>query len=95
MKLGQLLDQIETLSDYDIVYAKRPWGPNSDAILLRLDEDLTKSMSDQGFEYFLEVSIAQELLESFGSKLRSAADRHNLIIHYAENDAHPDWIFDR
>jgi hypothetical protein len=52
-------------------------------------------MTDRGFEYFLEVYLANELLESFGSKCRSVAERRDLIIHYAENDAYPDWIFDR
>jgi hypothetical protein len=95
MTLGQVLDQVETLSDDDIIFAKHPWGPNSDAILLRLDTDLRKPTSDEGFEYFREVSIAQELLEDFGSKLHSAAERRNLMIHYAENDAYPDWLADR
>jgi hypothetical protein len=52
-------------------------------------------MKDRGFEYFLEVDLAKELLEHFSSKLRSAAERRNLIIHYAENDAFPDWLADR
>jgi hypothetical protein len=95
MKLGLLLDQIETLSDYDIIFAKRPWAPDSDAILLPLDTDLPKSMSDQGFEYFLEVSVAQELVENVGSEFRSAAERRNVIIRYAGNDAYPHWFVDR
>jgi hypothetical protein len=97
MKLGRVLDQIDSLSDDDVIFARRPWNPDSEAVVGRLDDGLgvPKSMTDQGFDYFLGVYFAQEVLEDFGSKCDSAAERRDLIIHYAENDAYPDWILDR
>jgi hypothetical protein len=97
MKLGQVLDQIDTLSDYDTIFAKRPWNFDSEALVGPLELTDTyrvpKSVTDRGFEYFLEVHLAQQLLQDFRSKLHSAADRRELLIHYAENDAYPEWAY--
>jgi hypothetical protein len=48
----------------------------------------------EGFEYFLEVHIAREVLEVLVERDVALDRRVSLLIHYAEHDAYPDWIHD-
>lgn len=95
MTLGNVLDQISQLHDYEVVFAKRPWTLASDAEIGRLDSEfrVPKAISDSGFAYFLEVSIAREVLEVFGNRQPSHDECRSLLMYYAENDAYPDWVY--
>jgi hypothetical protein len=47
---------------------------------------------EQGYEYFLEVSVAlDEVLNELASVLTSE-QRVNAVLYYAENDAYPEWL---
>jgi len=45
--------------------------------------------------HFLEVDVANEVLEAIANRQASPADRCDLLIYYAENDAYPNWIYER
>jgi len=44
-----------------------------------------------GFEYFLEVSTANEILEPFLVANPTPLQIFDFVLYYAENDAFPDW----
>ena len=46
-----------------------------------------------GFEYFLEVSLAKEVLSVFGARQPTDAERCRLLLYYAMHDAYPDWVY--
>jgi len=97
MNLGTILDQVSTLQDDLCIFAKKPWVPESHAIAVPLGADFKtpNEISDQGMDYFLEVNVAKEVLEVFGDRAPTKEERHRLLIFYAENDAYPDWVYDR
>lgn len=97
MNLGEALDQIETRAPDEVVFAKEPWTLQSEALVGRLDERwwVPAEIASQGFVYFLEVSVATEVLALIGGRPVSAEERRELLLYYAENDAYPDWVFDR
>ena len=97
MDLGTILDQLSNLQDDHCIFAARPWTSASRAIAMPLGVDFQtpKEVSDQELDYFLEVHVAKEALEVFGDHAPTRAERHRLLIFYAESDAYPDWVFDR
>ena len=46
-----------------------------------------------GFEYFLKVHVAKEVLEVLSGRKASKDEKLRLLIFYAENDAYPDWVY--
>jgi hypothetical protein len=68
--LGQALDQVHLLDDELVVFAKKPWSAASEALIAPLDHDLRvpKSIADQGFQYFIDVPVAKEVLGVFGDR---------------------------
>jgi hypothetical protein len=97
MNLGQLLTGIVALSDEECIFARKPWNSTSEAIVAKLTEDfrVPASVSTTGLEYFLEVSVCQEVLEVFGDKPATNEEKQRLLIFYAENDAYPEWVYNR
>ena len=77
MKLRDLLPDIASLDPDLTVYIDGEWSPESN-ILLRIEPD--DGSSPEGFEYFLEVFILQELYEDMPD---ITAER---IIKYAQKD---------
>jgi hypothetical protein len=58
---------------------------------LTADRRVPEAVSAAGFEYFLEVVVAcDEVLDGAGQHL-SARQKVEAGLHYAENDALPDW----
>lgn len=107
MVLHQAIANISTLSEKATLFAERMNGaftPESRVVLLELsDEELDLSVHDlaqkytPGFEYFLEVFIAQEIIEDWqdnhkGQVLSLEACLES-IIYYAENDAYPSSFY--
>jgi hypothetical protein len=96
MVLGQILDQLEQWADEKVIFAGKPWSQASEAELGELDASyrVPQSVLDRGLEYFLEVAVAKEVLAVFdGRPQPSVSKRRDLIIYYAENDAHPGWAY--
>lgn len=95
MKLEEALDQVQQLDDDAVIFAKKPWTLESDAEIGPLDSDLRvpKPIIDRGLEYFLESSVVREVLEVFGNRESTEAERRALLMYYAENDAYPEWVY--
>ena len=94
MNLASLIADLESVDNTLTIVAKRPWTANSDARLVSLTDEyrIPSNVLQEGFEYFLEVSIAlDEVLGELASQL-SPAQRVAAIVYYAENDAYPDWL---
>lgn len=95
MKLENVLDQVDRMNDDAVIFAKKPWTLASDAEVGLLDADLRvpKTMADRRLEYFLEASVAKEVLEVFGDRKPTIDQRRALLMYYAEYDAYPDWVY--
>ena len=94
MRLRDVISDLESVDDSLCIVAKRPWSPESEALLVRLTEDwrVPREVLIQGHEYFLEVSVAlHEVLDGLGDKL-STEQRVDAVLFYAENDAFPEWL---
>ena len=48
-----------------------------------------------GYSHSLGAHVAKEVLAVFADKRGSDDERVRLPIDYAENDAYPDWVYDR
>lgn len=97
MKLREALDRVEKMSQGDVIFARKPWTLESDAEIGTLDPDLRvpASVTARGFDYFLESSIANEALEVFGAYEATIGERRAMLLFYAENDAYPEWVYER
>ena len=98
MKLQEALDQVGQLSDDKVIFARRPWTLDTEAEIGTLEgENLSvpQEVRNRGFEYFLDVSVAQEVLEVFGNREPTVDEMHALLSHYAEHDAYPDWVYEQ
>ena len=95
-----LLEIVQRISDFrkDIedgvytIYAPRPWQPSSPAIVIPQPEDgrLPDEAKHLGYQYFLEVFIATDMLQAWDASLGpepSLEERCRRLISYAENDA--------
>ena len=90
-----LLEIVESLSEIEselTIYAAKPWSASSDALAAEEEEDGSspKAARSRGLDYFLEVFIAQEILEDWlqaVSPNATARQQCQRIIEYAENDA--------
>lgn len=92
--LGELVDDIQSLSDELCIVARRPWGRQSTAAIVRLDEagGVPPQFKAEGLDYFLEVDlIREEVLGEWVDRL-NAAQRFSVVLHYAEYDAWPEWF---
>ncbi len=95
MKLEQALDQINGLTDDDVVFARKPWSMESEALIGQLDRDLRvpREIADQGFDYFIDVPVAIEVLDVFAGKKPTPKQRRDLLLYYAVHDAYPEWVY--
>jgi hypothetical protein len=89
--VADAIARLDTLDEDDVIFARKPWSPTAVAMIGPLDED-PAALQTAGFAYFLEVSVAREILE--GPPL-TLDERIRLILHYAEYDAYPDWLDNR
>jgi hypothetical protein len=95
--LGEVLARVEEFSEEETVFSRRPWRFDEDAILVRMDEEgrIPSSTTAAGWDYFLEVTVAKEVLEVFEGAPPTPGERRNLLLFYGENDAFPDWVYER
>lgn len=97
MQLQELIARLDELDEDAIICAKQPWSASTDAELVEPDENLAvpENMRRAGFVYLLEVHVAKEAVEVFGDRPPSLDETVRLLIHYAENDAYPEWVYER
>lgn len=96
MKLQDALYRLSELRDDQVIFACRPWTPDSEAEIGTLDHNfrVPDEMNNRGLEYFLEASVAKEVLKVFGETRPTRERMCALILFYAENDAYPEWVFE-
>src|SRR5688572_23398411 len=94
MRLSEAIASIDRSHDNLCIVAKRPWTHQSEAKLVQLTEDyrVPNDVVGQGYEYFLEVSVAlDEVLGGLDGTL-SEEQLFRAVLYYAENDAYPEWL---
>lgn len=97
MRLDELIMTLDDLDEEITLCARRPWSAAAEAIAVELDEEgrVPPQVKGAGYAYFLDVPTAREVLEVFGDRRPTAEERLRLLLHYAENDAFPDWVYGR
>jgi hypothetical protein len=74
------------------IFARRPWTPDSDAVVLREHAVNHVAPSAPDHRYLLEVDLAREVIEVWsdwrGGAQPTPAQAAQAVIHYAEHDAH-------
>lgn len=95
MQLGEVARDLSVWSENAIICARKPWSGASECVVVEPEEDgrVPSEIQRQGLVYFLEVAVAQEALEVFGSRSPSSEEKLRLLLFYAENDAYPDWVY--
>ena len=96
MMLEEALDQVDRLGDDKVIFARRPWTLDTEAEIVMLNVKFRNvdAIRNRDLEYFLEVSVAQEVLEVFGDREPTVEQTRALLLFYAEHDAYPDWVYD-
>jgi hypothetical protein len=88
--LSELLRSARTLDPAATIFAERPWGEGSQAILVR---DAVDDVRDerQGMAYLLEVDLAQDVLKVWSNwrngEVPTSAESVTAVVYYAEHDA--------
>ena len=97
VQLSELVASLEQIDHEQIICVMRPWTPDAEARLTPPDDDLgvPDEVKAAGFVYFLEVHVAKEVLGVFDEKPASVDEQVRLLLAYAENDAYPDWVYER
>jgi len=96
-ELRNIIARIDTLDRQLCICAKRPWVETAEAILVELTADcgIPPHVKESPFEYFLEVPLVLEVLKVFEGQPPTLDEKVRLAIHYAEQDAYPDWVYER
>ena len=100
MQLRELLASVDTLGEDQMICARRPWTLASEAIPTHPTKEwgVPEDVKLAGFEYFLDVHTAREVLGVFEQEdaVDETQDRRiRLLMFYAEYDAFPDWVYER
>jgi hypothetical protein len=97
VQLKELIAKLDGFDEDGIICAKRPWSETVEAQVAVPDGNLAvpAAVKAAGFEYFLEVHVAKEVVDVFGEKPATLDEKVRLLIHYADNDAYPDWVYNR
>jgi len=97
MTLADAIQEIGTAGDGAVIFARKPWSPFAEAMIASLDYDsgVPTSITDAGFEYFLEAPLITELWDVFEGSPPTLDERVRLALYYAEYDAYPEWVYDR
>jgi hypothetical protein len=95
LTLREAIFEVLRGDDRDVICAARPFNPESSARIARLGDDLAlpAEATAGGFERFMEKVAVGELLmanQRLGLQL-SRRQFVELVIHYAEHEAFPDW----
>jgi len=95
MTLDDAIRQLNSLDENLVLCARKPWLPSSECVATPPSADLgvPRQVKEAGLDYFLEVDVAREVLGALGARPVSHEDNVKLLIHYAEHDAYPDWVY--
>ena len=94
MYLRNIIASIDDSSRHLCIVAKQPWSGSSEAKLVELTANFGVPSADleQGYEYFLEVSVALEEVIGGPGVLLTNEQRLEAVLYYAQNDAFPAWL---
>jgi hypothetical protein len=97
MRLMEIVKQLDTLDLDAIICVQRPWSPVAECIITlpAADFGIPAEVKEAGFMYFLEVHVAHDVLRIFGDNAPTEDERIRILIYYAENDAYPEWVYER
>jgi hypothetical protein len=95
VKLIKLIERLAELDDEDTIYACDPWTEDSDAMVALEDPEsvdfgVPSEAAEAGMKYFLEVSIAREVVEGWIPYLDEKPTLTEIcqrVIEYAIDDA--------
>lgn len=96
MKLVEAVENLSTLDRETTIFVRRPWTGDAECTVAMLDRGVAipKEITAAGFEYFLDVFVCHEVLSVFGTRKPTTDEKLRVLIHYAENDAWPDWVYE-
>lgn len=98
MRLREAIDRLPSLGDEISICARRPWTAEADCVATALVEphlSVPPEVKAAGFEYFIDVPTAKEVLGVLRDPPPAAEEVVSLLIYYAEYDAYPDWVYSR
>lgn len=92
LTLADVVRDLPRLDPELTIYAARPWKATSAALVEREPDEggLPEGAASGGLAYFLEVDIAQDVVEDWQEYRGGEADSEDLcerLISYAANDA--------
>jgi hypothetical protein len=95
----QLLDAIflvRQMPKQSVIYAREPFQLSNEAKIVKFGKDATVVRHDkeEGFVYFLEAELVNELLDMIALKRSSRETKGEFVCHYATWDAYPEWATD-
>ncbi|TCB57583.1 hypothetical protein [Acinetobacter terrestris] len=86
MDLFHILVNILQFSEHDSIYVERPWTLESEAQVLSSSQDAKIiSIENKVFEYFLDISIVDELLAQCSNQNLCIRDTSQRIVEFAIN----------
>jgi hypothetical protein len=87
-----LLRQLNDLSDDATLYARRPWGSESQATSANEGSTDAEMALASGQDYLLEVALAKDVVDTWASwrngRVPRPEDVVEAVIHYAETDSY-------
>lgn len=97
MLLATIVSVLEHTDDNLCIGMVRPWRSGDPCCLVNLTDDYKwpEDAKRHGFEYFLEIFTAKEILETCTSPLFSFEEQVEIVLYYAEYDASPEWVESR
>lgn len=95
MKVTEAVERIDELEEEAVLCVRRPWVADAESHVCLLSSDLSvpPAVKALGYEYFLEVSVAKEVLAVLNERTPTGDKKLRLLLHYAENDAYPEWVY--
>lgn len=86
MDLFHVLVNVQQFSEHDSIYVELPWTLESEARVLSSSEDTKMiSIENKVFEYFLDISIVDELLAECSNQNLCIRDTSQRIVEFAIN----------
>lgn len=94
MKLRDAIAQLKNLESGWMLFAAKPWTLDCEAEIRPFVVGLgvPQDLRTKGFDYFIDSGTAHEVLEALGEYVPTNQEVEELIIHYAVNDAFPEWL---
>ena len=98
MTLEEIVETIDSVARETVICLRPPWTPSSESLLSAPERnfDIPTHVKASGFEYFIDVATALEVFEVFEDRARkpTSNEKARLLIHYATEDAYPDWVYE-